>query len=57
MAYLRGAFPDYPERILQHNLEQVWARLQFMAEDDQDPATYSDAYFQHQPVTRRGCCS
>ena len=55
MAYLRGAFPDYPERILQHNLEQVRARLQFMAEDDQDPATYSDAYFQHRnPVTCEG---
>ena len=55
MAYLRGAFPDYPERILQHNLEQVQARLQFMAEDDQDPATYNDAYFQRRnPVTCEG---
>ena len=55
MAYLRGTFPDYPERILQHNLEQVQARLQFMAEDDQDPATYNDAYFQRRnPVACEG---
>jgi len=55
MAYLLGAFPVYSERILEHNLEQVRARLQFMAEDDQDPATYSDAYFQRRnPVTCEG---
>ena len=55
MAYLHGEFPDYPERILQHNLEQVQARLDFIAEDEEDPASYYDAYFQQRnPVTCEG---
>ena len=55
MAYLHGGFPEYPERILQHNLDQVQARLDFMAQDEQDPATYNDAYFQQRnPVTCEG---
>jgi hypothetical protein len=55
LAYLHGEFPDYPERILQHNLDQVQQRLDFMAQDDQDPATYGDAYFQRRnPVTCEG---
>ena len=55
MAYLHGEFPEYPERILQHNLEQVQARLAFISEDEQDPATYNDAYFQQRnPVTCEG---
>ena len=36
-------------------MDQVQSRLDFMAEDDQDPATYSDAYFQRRnPVTCEG---
>ena len=55
MAYLHGEFPEYPERILEHNLAQVQARLDFMAQDEQDPATYGDAYFQQRnPVTCEG---
>ena len=46
MAYLHGEFPEYPERILQHNLDQVQTRLDFISQDDQDPASYDDAYFQ-----------
>jgi len=55
MSYLHGEFPEYPDRILEHNLAQVQARLEFMAEDEQDPTTYNDAYFQHRnPVTCEG---
>lgn len=46
LAFLRGEFPDYPEQILQHNLNQVYARLAFMQSDDDDPAHYGDSYFQ-----------
>ena len=45
----------YPEAILNHNLSQVDARLTFMAEDDEDPASYGDAYFQRRnPITCEG---
>ena len=55
LAYLHGQFPEYPERILEHNLAQVQARLDFMAQDEQDPSTYNDAYFQRRnPVTCEG---
>ncbi len=55
LAYLHGEFPEYPERILEHNLAQVQARLEFMAQDEQDPATYNDAYFQQRnPVSCEG---
>ena len=55
LAYLHGEFDEYPERILQHNLNQVQSRLDFMAQDEEDPAHYSDAYFQHRnPVTCEG---
>jgi len=55
LAYLHGDFDEYPERILQHNLGQVQARLDFMEQDQEDPAQYSDAYFQRRnPVTCEG---
>lgn len=55
LAYLHGDFDAYPERILAHNLAQVQARLDFMAEDRENPAQYSDAYFQRRnPVTCEG---
>ncbi len=55
MAYLHGEFPEYPERILEHNLSQVQGRLDFIAQDEQEPATYNDAYFQQRnPVTCEG---
>jgi len=55
LAYLHGEFDEYPERILQHNLNQVQGRLDFMAQDEEDPAQYSDAYFQRRnPVTCEG---
>ena len=55
MAWLHGEFPEYPERILEHNLGQVQARLDFMAQDEQEPAAYNDAYFQRRnPVTCEG---
>ena len=52
---MRGEYPEYPETILNHNLSQVDARLAFMAEDDEDPASYGDAYFQRRnPITCEG---
>ncbi len=55
MAYLNGQFPDYPEKILRHNLSQVYSRSAFMRRDDQDPAKYNDSYFQRRnPVTCEG---
>ncbi|MCY4569349.1 MAG: hypothetical protein OXD49_13690 [Candidatus Poribacteria bacterium] len=55
LAYMRGEYPEYPETILTHNLFQVEARLAFMADDDEDPANYGDAYFQRRnPITCEG---
>lgn len=55
LAYMRGDFPEYPESILNHNLSQVQQRLDFMENDDEDPAGYGDAYFQRRnPVTCEG---
>ena len=55
LAYMRGDFPEYPESILNHNLSQVQQRLNFMENDDEDPAGYGDAYFQRRnPVTCEG---
>ena len=55
LAWLHGDFDGYPERILEHNLGQVQARLNFMEQDEEDPAQYSDAYFQRRnPVTCEG---
>ncbi len=55
LAYMRGEYPKYPEAILNHNLSQVEARLNFMANDEEDPANYGDAYFQRRnPITCEG---
>ena len=55
LAYMRGEYSEYPEAILNHNLSQVEARLAFMTEDDEDPASYGDAYFQRRnPITCEG---
>ena len=55
LAYMRGEYPEYPETILNHNLSQVEARLAFMADDDEDPAHYGDAYFQRRnPISCEG---
>ena len=52
---MRGEYPEYPEVILNHNLSQVEARLNFMANDNEDPANYGDAYFQRRnPITCEG---
>ncbi|MDR1600215.1 MAG: hypothetical protein LBS11_10175 [Oscillospiraceae bacterium] len=53
--YLRGENPDYPERILTYNINQVYSRLKMIHEDTQDPATYGDAYLQQRnPITCEG---
>ena len=53
--YLDGGLGDYPEMILQHNLNQVYGRLKMMREDSQDPKTYSDAYLQmRNPISVEG---
>jgi len=55
LAYLQGEFPAYPEQILAHNLGQVYQRLAFMREDQQDPSTYKDSYLQRRnPITVEG---
>ncbi len=55
VAFLDGEFPDYPEQILQHNLAQVYHRLDFMGQDRQDPRTYGDAYLQlRNPISLEG---
>ena len=55
LAYMRGEYPEYPETIFNHNLSQVEARLAFMADDEEDPANYGDAYFQRRnPITCEG---
>jgi hypothetical protein len=55
LAYLQGQWPDYPEAILTHNLRQVAERMAFMETDDEDPATYGDAYLQFRnPITCEG---
>ena len=54
-AYLAGDYPDYPADILRHNHAQVYQRLAFMRDDQQDPTTYSDAYLQvRNPITVEG---
>jgi len=54
-AYLRGEFPNYPERILEHNLAQMEERIAFVADDAQDPATYGDSYLHaRNPVSNEG---
>ncbi len=53
--YLEGGFADYPEKILQHNINQVYGRLKLMREDDQDPSTYGDSYLHFRnPVNVEG---
>ncbi len=55
LAYMRGDFPEYPESILNHNISQVEQRLNYMENDDEDPAGYGDAYLQRRnPVTCEG---
>lgn len=53
--YMEGGFPTYPEKILEHNLNQVYGRLKFMRDDTQDPATYGDSYLHFRnPVNVEG---
>ena len=55
MNYLEGNLSQYPEMILQHNLNQVYGRLKLMREDKQDPATYGDYYLQvRNPISVEG---
>ena len=55
LAYMRGDFPEYPESILNHNISQVEQRLNYMENDEEEPAGYGDAYFQRRnPVTCEG---
>lgn len=52
VAFLEGDFPEYPRRILRHNLNHVRTRLEFMESDEQDPATYDDYYLaRRNPIT------
>ena len=54
-AYLAGEYPEYPEAILGHNLDQMQARLDFIEKDQQDPVSYSDSYLQKRnPISAEG---
>jgi hypothetical protein len=54
-AYLNGAYPAYPERVLSHNLSHVRERRVAIDEDDQDPSTYGDYYLaERNPITVEG---
>ena len=54
-AYLEGEYPEYPVDILRHNHAQVYQRLAFMRDDQQDPSTYGDWYLQvRNPITVEG---
>jgi hypothetical protein len=55
LAYLSGAFTNYPEAILRHNLKQVEKRLAFVRDDREPPERYGDSYFQQRnPITCEG---
>jgi hypothetical protein len=55
IAYLQGDYPDYPADILRHNHAQVYQCLDFMRQDQQDPATYGDWYLQvRNPISVEG---
>lgn len=53
--YLQGGFPDYPEKILLHNLKQTCTRMKEMDEDTEPPEEYTDSYLQKRnPITMEG---
>jgi hypothetical protein len=55
LAFLQGEFPTYPEQILEHNLAQVYRRLDLIYQDRQDPQTYGDYYLQvRNPISAEG---
>ena len=53
--YLEGGLIDFPEKVMQHNLNQVYERLNFIYTDTEPQEEYSDAYLQFRnPVTVEG---
>jgi hypothetical protein len=55
VSFLEGEFPDYPAAILSHELDRVADCLEFVREEDQDPATYSEVYLHHRnPIVTEG---
>lgn len=53
--YITGRFPEYPERILQLDLDHVGRRMQAIRADDTDPATWDVHHWQdHNPVLCEG---
>ncbi|MDR1374889.1 MAG: hypothetical protein LBJ24_07945, partial [Treponema sp.] len=55
LAFLKGEFPDFPEKMLEYNLALVYSRLKKIHEDTQDPRTYDDSYIQQRnPVCTEG---
>jgi len=50
--YLIGGLGDYPERAMEHAINQVYERLAFIHNDNEPREEYSDAYLQFRnPVT------
>ncbi|MDR2375272.1 MAG: hypothetical protein LBD96_02420 [Treponema sp.] len=55
LAFLKGEFPDFPEKMLEYNLALVYTRLKKIHEDTQDPMTYNDSYIQQRnPICTEG---
>ena len=55
MNYIEGGLNNYPELIMNHNINQVYERLVKIYTDDEPPENYSDAYLQaRNPVTVEG---
>ena len=53
--YIDGGLPGYPEAVMEHNLNQVYARLALISEDAEPPEQYSDSYLQRRnPVNAEG---
>lgn len=55
LEFLEGKRQGYPVEILKHNIRQVYERMAFISQDNQDPKTYLDDYLQiRNPVTLEG---
>ncbi len=53
--YVDGSDEAYPERMLEHTLDLIEERVEFVRTDDQDPAHYGDWYLQERnPVVTEG---
>ena len=55
MGYHTGIFPDYPEKMLEYNIDLVFDRLKTLREDTQPEEKYTDDYLQlRNPIVCEG---